>query len=63
MLRQRIYGMNAANGLSLLQPKKGIPERLVFSYSGNLGLKMPTGMPDMVDAYTYRVMANEYREI
>ncbi len=55
-----IYGMNASNGVIIVTTKKGESGKARFSYSGMYGVKMPTGMPEMVDAYTYRLMANEY---
>lgn len=54
-----IYGMNAANGVIIVTTKKGQDGKARFSYSGMYGLKVPTGMEMTVDAYTYRVMANE----
>ncbi|GHU83508.1 SusC/RagA family TonB-linked outer membrane protein [Bacteroidia bacterium] len=54
-----IYGMNAANGVIIVTTKKGNAGKAKFSYSGLYGIKMPTGMEFSVDAYTYRVMANE----
>ncbi|MDR1644613.1 MAG: TonB-dependent receptor [Tannerellaceae bacterium] len=54
-----IYGMNAANGVIIVTTKKGEASKARFSYSGLYGMKVPTGMELTVDAYTYRVMANE----
>jgi TonB-dependent SusC/RagA subfamily outer membrane receptor len=54
-----IYGMNAANGVIIVTTKKGEASNARFSYSGLYGMKVPTGMELTVDAYTYRVMANE----
>jgi TonB-linked SusC/RagA family outer membrane protein len=56
-----IYGMNAANGVIIVTTKKGEDGKARFSYSGMGGIKMPTGMPEMVSAYDYRVMENEYQ--
>jgi TonB-linked SusC/RagA family outer membrane protein len=56
-----IYGMNAANGVIIVTTKKGEAGKARFSYSGLTGMKMPTGMPEMVSAYDYRVMENEYQ--
>lgn len=56
-----IYGMNAANGVIIVTTKQGEASKARFSYSGRLSLQMATGYPDMVDAYTYRVMENEYQ--
>ncbi|MDR0845519.1 MAG: TonB-dependent receptor [Tannerella sp.] len=54
-----IYGMNAANGVIIVTTKKGDSGKAKFSYSGMYGMKVPTGMELTVDAYTYRLMANE----
>lgn len=54
-----IYGMNAANGVIIVTTKKGQDGKARISYSNLLGMKMATGMEFTVDAYTYRVMANE----
>jgi len=57
-----IYGMNAANGVIIVTMKKGQASKARFSYSGMYGMKVPTGMELTVDAYTYRVMANEMQK-
>lgn len=54
-----IYGLNAANGVIIVTTKKGVAEKTRISYSGLFGMKNATGMEETVDAYTYRVMANE----
>ena len=54
-----IYGMNAANGVIIVTTKKGAEQKTRISYSALFGLKQPTGMEKTVDAYTYRVIANE----
>ncbi len=54
-----IYGMNSANGVIIVTTKKGKNERAHVSYSALAGMKQPTGMESTVDAYTYRLMANE----
>jgi TonB-linked SusC/RagA family outer membrane protein len=54
-----IYGMNAANGVIIVTTKKGQDGKAKVSYSNLLGIKGATGMEFTVDAYTYRVMANE----
>lgn len=56
-----IYGMNAANGVIIVTTKKGEDGKARFSYSGMVGMKMPTGMPEMTSAYDYRVMENEFQ--
>lgn len=54
-----IYGMNAANGVIIVTTKKGVAEKTRVSYSAMFGMKNPTGMESTVDAYTFRVLANE----
>jgi TonB-linked SusC/RagA family outer membrane protein len=54
-----IYGMGAANGVILVTTKRGLIDKPRISYSGMIGLKNPTGMESTVNAYTYRLMANE----
>lgn len=54
-----IYGMNSANGVIIVTTKQGKEGKAQISYSGLFGYKKPTGMEYTVDAYTYRVMANE----
>jgi TonB-linked SusC/RagA family outer membrane protein len=56
-----IYGMNSANGVIIVTTKKGNSGNARVSYNGMFGMRMPTGMPKMVDAYTYRVMENEFQ--
>ncbi len=54
-----IYGMNAANGVIIVTTKQGREQKTRISYSALFGLKQPTGMERTVDAYTYRLIANE----
>ncbi|MDR1259326.1 MAG: TonB-dependent receptor [Tannerellaceae bacterium] len=54
-----IYGMNAANGVIIVTTKKGQDGKARVSYSNLFGMKGATGMEMTVDAYTYRLMANE----
>ena len=54
-----IYGMNAANGVIIVTTKKGVAEKTRVSYSALFGMKNATGMEETVDAYTYRMLANE----
>ena len=57
-----IYGMNSANGVIIVTTKKGSSGAARVSYNGMFGIRRPTGMPDMVDAYTYRMMENEFQK-
>jgi TonB-linked SusC/RagA family outer membrane protein len=54
-----IYGMNADNGVIIVTTKRGQKGKSKFNYSGYYGFKQPTSMPNMVDAYTYRMIRNE----
>lgn len=54
-----IYGMNAANGVIIVTTKKGQDGKARVSYSNLFGMKGATGLEMTVDAYTYRLMANE----
>ncbi len=54
-----IYGMNADNGVIIVTTKRGQKGKSKFNYSGYYGFKQPTTMPNMVDAYTYRLIRNE----
>ncbi|MCF8380100.1 MAG: TonB-dependent receptor [Bacteroidales bacterium] len=54
-----IYGMNAANGVIIVTTKRGHVGKPAVSYSTFYSLKEPTGIPQTVDAYTYRVLRNE----
>ena len=56
-----VYGMNAANGVIIVTTKKGENQKTRISYSGQLSIKMPTGMPQMMSAYEYRLFENEFR--
>lgn len=54
-----IYGMNAANGVIIVTTKQGRASKPVVSYTGLVGMKQATGIESTMDAYTYRVIANE----
>lgn len=54
-----IYGMNADNGVIIVTTKKGSKGRTQFNFSTLYGVKQPTSMLELVDAYTYRVLKNE----
>jgi len=46
-----IYGSRAANGVVLVNTKRGKEGKAVISYSGSFGLEMPTKTPDVMSAY------------
>ena len=54
-----IYGMNASNGVIVVTTRKGHEGKARVTYSGMYGLKMPTGMDLMMNAYDFRLMDNE----
>lgn len=57
-----IYGARAANGVILVTTKdgSGVPDKVVFSYNGNVGFHTPTRMYDLVtDSPTYMELANK----
>ena len=54
-----IFGMNADNGVIIVTTKKGVQGKTKFSLSSRYTTKGPTGFPESVDAYTYRVLKNE----
>lgn len=54
-----IYGSRAAYGVVLVTTKKGGKEKMNVSYSGYVGLKMPTYLPDMLDSWDYATLLNE----
>jgi len=54
-----IYGMNAANGVIIVTTKRGHVGVPSISYSTFFSVKEPTGIPQTVDAYTYRILRNE----
>ncbi len=54
-----IYGMNAANGVIIVTTKKGSAQKARINYSSMVGLKAATGIEPTVDAYTFRLLANE----
>jgi len=56
-----IYGMNSANGVIIVTTKRGDASKTRIGYNGTYSLKMPTGMPDMMTAYEYRLFENEFQ--
>lgn len=54
-----IYGSRAAYGVVLVTTKKGGKEKMSVSYSGYVGLKMPTYLPDVLDSWDYATLLNE----
>lgn len=54
-----IYGSRAAYGIVLVTTKRGQKEKMNVSYSGYVGLKMPTYLPDVLDSWDYATLLNE----
>lgn len=54
-----IYGSKAANGVILVQTKRGVAGRPVISYNAYLGKGTPTMLPEMVNSWEYATALNE----
>jgi TonB-linked SusC/RagA family outer membrane protein len=54
-----IYGTRGANGVILVETKKGKEGEFIVSYQGNVGLQRPTEIPQIVDSWVYAEMINE----
>ncbi len=54
-----IYGSKAANGVILVQTKKGVTGKPVISYNAYLGKGSPTMLPEMVNSWEYAIAVNE----
>jgi TonB-linked SusC/RagA family outer membrane protein len=54
-----IYGTRAANGVILIETKKGKNGEFKISYQGNVGLQRPAEIPRIVDSWVYAQMYNE----
>ena len=54
-----IYGTRAANGVILVETKKGQQGGLKISYQANVGFQRPTATPQFVDSWVYAEMYNE----
>jgi|WetSurMetagenome_2_1015567.scaffolds.fasta_scaffold00436_14 TonB-dependent starch-binding outer membrane protein SusC len=54
-----IYGTRGANGVILVETKKGKEGELKVSYQGSVGLQRPTALPQIVDSWVYAEMYNE----
>ncbi len=54
-----IYGVRAANGVVLVNTKKGTSNKLELNYSGSFTWQVPSGMPSTVDAIGYMTLRNE----
>lgn len=54
-----IYGSRAAYGVVLVTTKTGKEEKATVSYSGYVGMKMPTYLPNLVSSAEYATLMNE----
>jgi TonB-dependent starch-binding outer membrane protein SusC len=54
-----IYGTRAANGVILIETKRGRKGELTVGYSGYVGFQKVTALPDFVDSATYATLRNE----
>lgn len=54
-----IYGSRAANGVILITTKRGSTGKTSIDYTFSTGIKMPTILPDMVDAADYAIAIND----
>jgi len=54
-----IYGARAANGVILIETKRGRKGQVDISYNGYVGKQKAIQLPNFVDSYTYALMENE----
>lgn len=53
-----IYGSRAANGVILVNTKRGSKDKFTITYKGYVGWQKPTLLPDKVNAYEHRLLTN-----
>jgi TonB-linked SusC/RagA family outer membrane protein len=56
-----IYGNRAANGVILIETKKGATGDARVTYSGSVGWQSPTELPDFLPSWEYATLYNESR--
>jgi TonB-linked SusC/RagA family outer membrane protein len=54
-----VYGARAANGVILVNTKRGVAGRVAVSYDGYYGVQTPSSMPKLVEAPEFMRMYNE----
>jgi TonB-linked SusC/RagA family outer membrane protein len=54
-----IYGNRAANGVILIQTKKGKSGKFIVTYNNTLGWQKPTELPDFLPSWEYATYYNE----
>ena len=57
-----IYGTRAANGVILIETKRGKKGKTQVSYNGYIGWQSATQLPDFLDSWDYAAMRNEADE-
>ena len=55
-----IYGSRAANGVILLETKRGTSGKMVVDYNGYVGFQKPAKFPEFVESPEYAELFNEY---
>lgn len=54
-----IFGSKAANGVILVETKKGVSGKTIFNYNMYVGQQKPTMLPEMVNSWEYAEALNE----
>lgn len=54
-----IYGSRAPFGVILVTTKSGTQGKTTVNYTGNVRISQPSLLPDLVDSYTFALMAND----
>jgi len=54
-----IFGSKAANGVILVETKKGIVGKPVFTYNSYIGKSEATAMPEMINSWEYAEVINQ----
>lgn len=57
-----IYGSRAANGVILITTKQGKKGKVSVSYTGNIGVQLPTRVPKMAKSWQYAELYNQSME-
>ncbi len=55
-----VFGMRGANGVILVTTKRGRPQKIQASYSGNISTQSPTKLPSFANSADYARMKNIY---
>lgn len=54
-----IYGLRGANGVLLINTKRGLNSPLRINFTAQIGFQQPTRMPNFLDSYDYARLYNE----